>query len=372
MYPDGSEDSPEMQQMRDLLGEDGGIKSVKSGDIVEGVVMEVSDNGILVNIGHKSEGLVPQREMRTLTPEALSLLKIGDSVLTSVVRPDTEEEPAILSLDRARREQGWLVLERFRENDEAFEAIVSGVNRGGILVLAEGIEGFIPISQLDSLPRELTHDNRDDALNTLVGKTLSLRVVELDRQRNRAIFSERLANQVQRNRNKQELLNVLTEGEIRQGKVTGISPFGAFVDLGGADGLIHISELSWTSVDKVEEILTIGDVIDVYVLRVDHENSRIALSLKRLTPGPWDTIEERYYDGQIVTGTITKLALFGAFARIDDSLEGLIHISELSENPVQHPKEVVKEGDILTLKIIRIERERHRLALSLKQANEEY
>jgi small subunit ribosomal protein S1 len=199
---------------------------------------------------------------------------------------------------------------------------------------------------------------------------IEFKIIELNRRRNRAIFSERAALQAWKQVQKLRLVQELTEGEIRKGRVAGISNFGAFVDLGGADGLIHISELSWEPVKSPDEIVTVGAEIDVFVLRVDRENLKIALSLRRLQPEPWDEIEDRFSIGQTVTGTVTKLANFGAFARIDRGIEGLIHISELAHQVIKHPRDVVDEGDELQLKIIRIEPERRRLGLSLKQTLE--
>ena len=200
---------------------------------------------------------------------------------------------------------------------------------------------------------------------------LSLKVLEVNRGRNRAILSERQALQLLRDERKARLIEELSVGEVRRGRVTGISTFGAFVDLGGADGLVHISELSWGTVRSAEEVVSVGDEVDVYVLRIDAENRKIALSLKRLQPEPWETITERYQPGDIVDATVTKLTDFGAFARVEGSVEGLIHISELASRVINHPREVVGEGDKVRLKILRIEPERRRLGLSLRQAEEE-
>ena len=200
---------------------------------------------------------------------------------------------------------------------------------------------------------------------------LSLKVLEVNRGRNRAILSERQALQSLRDERKARLIEELSVGEVRRGKVTGISTFGAFVDLGGADGLVHISELSWGTVRSPDEVVRVGDEVDVYVLRIDAENRKIALSLKRLQPEPWETINERYQPGDIVDATVTKLTDFGAFARVEGSVEGLIHISELASRVINHPREVVGEGDKVRLKILRIEPERRRLGLSLRQAEEE-
>ena len=391
------------------------IKPLRRGDVVEGVVMRADLDGIFVNIGHKAEGVVPPAEMRSMEPEELQGLQVGDQIITLVIRPETADRAAILSVDRAIGEQGWRVLEKAMEAAEGIEGTIVGFNRGGAIVEAEGVQGFVPMSQLVSVPREHfremqeaaeaaqardarpemssdrgeaeateTSDStetpetpvepetpRKDPLADEIGRVLQLRVLEVNRGRNRAIFSERQALQELRDEQKARLIKELTEGETRRGKVTGISSFGAFVDLGGADGLIHISELSWDSVGSPEEVVKLGQELDVYVLRVDAENKKIALSLRRLQPEPWDTINERYQVGDLVDAKVTKLTNFGAFARVEGAVEGLIHISELTARMVTHPREVVREGDEVKVKILRIEPERRRLGLSLKQAEEE-
>lgn len=352
--------------MADLLKDSEPLKSVKRGDIVSGEVMRIDDDGVVVNIGHKSDGVIPPREMRSLTPEAVGNLKRGDEVYAYVVRPDSEEGPAILSLDRARSEQGWVVLQRALDNNLMVEGIITGYNKGGVVIDVEGVQGFIPLSQLAPIDRNA--GDQEHVLAQRVGQRIKSQLLEVNRRRNRVILSERQALQQKRDQDKNRLLEELQEGQVRKGRVSGISTFGVFVDLGGADGLIHISELSWTQVGSPEEIVKPGAEIDVYILKVDKENKKIALSLRRLAPEPWATVPQRYQVGQVVQGTITKLTNFGAFARIEDSIEGLIHISELSDRIIQHPKEVVNVGDQLTLKIIKIEPERKRLGLSLKQA----
>ena len=375
------------QDMGELLDSVEPFKPLRRGDVVEGVVMRADTDGIFVNIGQKAEGVVPPGEMRSLKSEEVEGLKVGDEIVTFVIRPETAEGAAILSIDRAVGEQGWRVLEKALESGIGIEGKILGFNRGGAIVEAEGVQGFVPMSQLVSLPREHFREAQEskeaaedegengasvrDPRADEIGKILQLRVLEVNRGRNRAIFSERQAIQELREERKALLIQELTEGEVRRGKVTGISSFGAFVDLGGADGLIHISELSWNSVNSPEEVVKLGDELDVYVLRVDAENKKIALSLRRLHPEPWETINERYHVGDIVDATVTKLTNFGAFARVEGSVEGLIHISELTSRVISHPREVVREGDEVKLKILRIEPERRRLGLSLKQAQEE-
>ncbi len=267
------------------------------------------------------------------------------------------------------------------ESDEPIDGVILGFNRGGCILEVANVQGFVPMSQLVTIahenlqPSEDTQGSEDDSMldgSEYVGKPLTVKVLEVNRARNRAIFSERSAMKEQREAQKAELIQVLEEGEIRKGRVTGISNFGAFVDLGGADGLIHISELSWGMVNSPEEIVSVGQEIDVFVLKVDKEGMKIALSLRRIHPEPWDTIAERYQVGDIVQATITKLADFGAFARLEDSIEGLIHVTEISNSEISHPQEVVSEGDLLDVKILRIESDRKRLGLSIKQAQEGY
>ena len=366
------------------------LKPLRRGDVVEGIVMRVDSDGLLVSIGHKAEGIVPQREMRSLADEDRAALQVGSQVVTFVIRDSTDEGSAILSIDRALGEKAWKELEVLLGENATVEGKVLGFNRGGSIVDVQGIQGFVPMSQLVSVPhdqfREFQRRQEEAAARAeesgerqpppvdpraeSIGRTLQLKILEINRGRNRAIFSERQAVQEQREAMKAKLIQELTEGETRTGRVTGISSFGAFVDLGGADGLIHISELSWQPVKAIEDVVRLGDEIDVYVLRVDAQNKKIALSLRRLQPEPWETIHEKHVVGEIVTATITKLMNFGAFARVEGSVEGLVHISELSHQMIGHPREVVHEGEVVQLKILKIEPERRRLGLSLKQARE--
>lgn len=363
-------DSPDIATgMQKLLDEAPGYKSVRRGDIVQGVVMRIDRDGVLVSLGLKSEGVVPSREMQSLAPEALSNVHMGDPILVYVLRGENEDGQILLSLDRARGETGWRLLEKNLESGEPVEAQVIGRNRGGLLVAVEGVQGFIPLSQL-GVPVRSEDPQAQEKLDKLTGRNLRCKVIELNRRRNRVILSERAALQEQRIQQKERLLSELKEGEVHHGRVTGVASFGAFVDVGGADGLVHVSEMSWETVTSPDQVVKVGDEVDVYVLKVDAESKKIALSLRRARPEPWETLTERYQVGQIVKGTITKLTTFGAFARIEGSVEGLVHISELSDRLVRHPKEVVKEGDVVPLKILRIEPDRRRLGLSLRQAVE--
>ena len=377
MSPESQDDFPTtMQEILEQIE----FKVLRRGEIIEGSVMKSDPDGIYLNIGHKEEGFIPPNEMKSITSEEFKEISEGDSLIAFVLRPESHDGP-ILSIDRARGEEGWRDLQKLMESDEPIDGVILGFNRGGCILEVANVQGFVPMSQLVTIahenlqPPEDTQGSEDESMldgSEYVGKPLTVKVLEVNRARNRAIFSERSAMKEQREAQKAELIQVLEEGEIRKGRVTGISNFGAFVDLGGADGLIHISELSWGMVNSPEEIVSVGQEIDVFVLKVDKEGMKIALSLRRIHPEPWDTITERYQVGDIVQATITKLADFGAFARLEDSIEGLIHVTEISGSEISHPQEVVSEGDLLDVKILRIESDRKRLGLSIKQAQEGY
>jgi small subunit ribosomal protein S1 len=330
------------------------------------MVMGASADGLIVDVGTKTEAVIPQNEMLSLGVEGASKLKTGDTVRVMVLQPATSEGHAIVSLDRARGEEGWDVLQARYEANEVFDAQVTGHNRGGILVNVEGVNAFVPLSQVDSVRRD--DPDAVTALASLVGKAVRLKVVELNRKRNRVILSERAAMAEVRKEQKDKILDDLQEGEIRIGRVSSITDFGVFVDLGGADGLAHMTELTWERGKKAKDLYNIGDEVKAYVLKVDRDTRKISLSLKRAQPEKWDTTVDHFVIGQILIGRITKLMQFGAFVRLDGPVEGLIHISELSNRRINHPKDVVKEGDVVPVKLVRIEKDRHRLGLSLRQA----
>jgi small subunit ribosomal protein S1 len=263
------------------------------------------------------------------------------------------------------------------QDNEIIEAEVIDHNKGGLLVNVHGLRGFVPISQVLGLRRESgergdsSEDELTQKLAEMMRRVLTLKIIELNRNRNRLILSERAAAQETRAKNKDILLEELQIGQVRKGRVSNLCSFGAFVDLGGADGLIHISQLSWGHLNHPNQVLHVGDEVDVYVLGVDPVKKKIALSLKRAQADPWDTIEERYQVGQLVQGTITKITSFGAFARVEDGVEGLAHVSELSNRHITNPKEIVKEGDEREFQVIHIDGKKRRLGLSLKALEDE-
>jgi small subunit ribosomal protein S1 len=344
---------------------------LRRGEIIEGVLVGTNRDGILVDIGAKSEGVVPPHEMHCLRPEGPSSLQPGEKLLVFVVQPESPEGQIILSLDRARGERGWRVLQDYMDQNISFEGHVAGSNKGGLLVNVEGVNAFVPLSQIVARPDRNSTEGPERALAGWVGKTLLFKVIELNRRRNRAILSERAAFQEKRAAEKERLLQEIKEGEVRSGRITSIRDFGIFVDLGGADGLVHLSELSWERTPKSpHELFEAGDEVEVYVLKVDQESKRIALSVRRAQPERWLEIVSQYREGQIVPGQVTKLAPFGAFVRLEGPIEGLVHISELVDRRVNHPNEVINEGDAVPVKIVRIEHDRHRLGLSLRQARD--
>jgi small subunit ribosomal protein S1 len=369
----GTQPADEPQSMAALLEEETTpYTQLRRGDIIEGEVVGTDRDGVLVDIGAKSEGVIPPNEMNSLQPEGSARLEVGEKVLVFVVQPETQEGQIILSLDRARGEQGWRILQEYMDQSQAFEGYVTGSNKGGLLVNVEGVNAFVPLSQIAvGRPERGSPENTERALAEWVGRTLTVKVIELNRRRNRAIVSERAAMQEKRAAEKERLLQELTEGEIRTGRITSIRDFGIFVDVGGADGLVHLSEMSWERTSKSpQEMFNVSDEVEVFVLKVDQESKKIALSLRRAQPERWQEIVGQFREGQIVPGQVTNLAPFGAFVRLDGPIEGLVHISELVDRRINHPNEVVDEGDVIAVKIVRIEHDRHRLGLSLRQARD--
>ena len=339
------------------------------GELRDGVVMQIEDNGVLVSIGTKREGVIPQQDLRQMGDEYLSTLKVGAPIQVYVQDPENKEGDLVLSLTMVQVAKDWEEAARLQGEGGIIQGQVIGYNKGGLLVQFNRIRGFVPASQVAQLHGRTASEERQQALQRMVGQTIPLKVIEVDRERNRLVLSERSATQEWRKAQKHRLLTELQPGDILTGRVNQLTNFGAFIDLGGADGLAHISELSWQRVNHPREVLTPGQEVKVMVVEIDAERERIGLSLRRLAPQPWEVIDNTYQVGQMVQGKITKLVNFGAFARlVDTGIEGLIHISELAERRVNHPKEVVGEGDVYELRIIRIESDKRRLGLSLKQA----
>lgn len=354
-----------------LLDGDLDLDLPKAGDIRPGEVVEHLKNAILIDIGAKSEGIISGQELDALDDDARDKLAVGSEVNVYVVDPEDDEGNIILSYTKAAEEEDWKMVDELIRSGETYEGKVIGHNKGGLLIQLGQLRGFMPISQLAN-SRNFNRDrSTSDQLRVIVGQPITAKVIEVDRSRNRLILSERAAMKEQRAEQRERLLAELERGDVREGRVVNLTDFGAFVDIGGIEGLVHISELSWKRVNDPGDVIRLGQEVKVYVLDVDQERQRVALSLKRLETDPWTVVDQLYDVGQLVEANVTKLAQFGAFARIldDYELEGLIHISELSEDRVNHPKEVVRPGQTVTLRIIRVDPEQRQIGLSLKQVS---
>ena len=368
---------PEPTTMEELLAEqDSDIKSFKHGDVVEGTVVRIDKDEILVDIGAKSEGVVSNRELYGRHAESQPQLAIGDVVLVYVLQPESPEGHVVLSLRRAGLERKWRAMQELFEAGTIIDAPVIDHNKGGLIVDC-GIRGFVPISQIVDFPRRPQNEQPRDAaqeiaekLQPYIGRKLRLKILEVNRKANRLILSEKVALYEERREKRDELFSSLQVGQKVTGSVRSIAPFGIFIDLGGIDGLVHKSELSWNKVNNPEAGYKVGDEVEAEVIDINHERGRISLSIRRLQPDPWESTVADFKVGDVIDGTVTKLVNFGAFVRVREGLEGLIHISELSHQRVAHPGDVVHEGQVLKLKIISLDSERHRLGLSLKQAEE--
>jgi small subunit ribosomal protein S1 len=346
-----------------------GLENLYTGQILTGTIMQVRANEVLIDVGAKSEGVVDNKELERLSDEERADLREGEDVRVYVVRPESADGNPVLSIARAKMEQDWEFVENARAEDQNFDATVAGANKGGLIVYIGQVRGFVPASQVSSLRRQSGEheDEYQRRMNGLIGRSLKFKVLEIDRKRNRLILSERAAEREWRRDQKDKLMDSLQPGVTVTGEVSSLADFGAFVDLGGADGLIHLSELSWGRIQHPSEVVKTGDRVEVQVLNVDLERRRIGLSLKRLQPEPWAQLIATYKVGDEVDATITKLTSFGAFARVgDQDVEGLIHISELSDDRVDNPGQVVREGETVRARLIRIAPERKRLGLSLR------
>jgi len=357
--------------MESLLEEEGvGLDFPKQGEIRTGVIASLGENEILVSIGTKSEGVIPSRELEHIPEDVRAEFAVGVEILVFVVNPEDQSGGVLLSYTRAMEEQDWKLAEELLQSGETYEGEVIGFNKGGLLVPMGQLRGFVPGSQISVLRRfDASGSTPEQRWGTLIGENLIMRVIEVDRERRRLILSERAALQETRETLKDRLLIELNEGDVRTGRVTSLADFGAFVNIDGADGLVHLSELSWERIDHPREVLKVGEEVEVKIIGVDQDRKRIGLSMRQLQPDPWMKKVEGIREGQLVEGTITHLTKFGAFASLGEDLEGLIHISEISEQRVAHPKEVIHEGDVVTLRVIKIEPERRRIGLSIRKVD---
>jgi small subunit ribosomal protein S1 len=363
--------SQETASMESLLSEEGlGLDFPKQGEIRTGTIATLRENEILVSVGTKSEGVISGREFEQIPAEERAEFTAGMEIPVYVLTPEDSNGNVVLSYLRAREEKDWEEAEELLSSSRVLESKIIGFNKGGLLVPLGRLRGFVPASQISLLRRSvLSGDTPDQRWGKMVGEPVSVRVIEVDRERRRLILSERSALQETRETLKDRLLEELKEGDVRKGRVTSVADFGAFVNIDGADGLVHLSEISWERIQHPNEVLKVGQEVDVKVISIDQERKRIGLSIRQLQTDPWLQRVGHIKEGQLIEAKITHLTKFGAFARLDDDLEGLIHISELSEHRIAHPKEVVKEGDVVTLRVIKIDPERRRIGLSLRKVD---
>jgi small subunit ribosomal protein S1 len=349
------------QTMESLLkDQDLNVDLPQPGEIRTGVIASVSPSQILVSIGAKSEGVVSGRELDQLSPKEREALEVGQKVHVFVLNPEDQNGNVVLSLKRAQEQISWDNVDKLLEDGSVVETKIIGFNKGGLIVAVEGLRAFVPASQISALRRaQSTGDTPEQRWQKMVGQPISVRVIEVDRERRRLIVSERAASTESRQSIKERVLEELEEGRVYTGRVTSLANFGAFININGADGLVHLSELSWDHVEHPREVLEVGQEVQVKVINVDREKKRIGLSVRAL----------KYSVGQLVEGVITRLTKFGAFARLEGDIEGLIHISEISEHRIEHPKEVLKEGDVKNLRVIRIDPDQHRIGLSLRKVD---
>src|SRR5947209_11996274 len=345
--------------MEDYLHfEEEAFKTPNHGDIVDGIVVRVDPDEVLVDIGAKAEGVISSKELG-MRGDVDSELEPGDQIKVYVLQPENEEGNVVLSLRRARAETTWIVAAEKQSDGTVIDADVREQNKGGLIVNILGLRGFLPSSQV---ARAFA-----GSLESLVGKKIPVKILEVNRKRNRLIVSQRAAQDEDRARQREELFEKLQMGDVVTGKVSGVTSYGAFVNLGGADGLIHISELSWDRINNVSDMLQVGDEVEVKVIKLDPELSRISLSLRQMSQDPWDTIEDRFPVGNAVEGIVTKTKKYGAFLQIADGVEGLLHISELSWDHVDPTEDVLKVGDEVDVMVLSADKVRRRISLSLRQ-----
>ncbi|MEX1020845.1 MAG: S1 RNA-binding domain-containing protein [Litorilinea sp.] len=338
------------------------------GELREGVIVEIRPGELLVNVGSKRDGVVPQSDLSRLDQEFVKNLTEGQTVDVVVSRQSDDEGVFLLSMSDALQQKDWITAQGLLENGEISKHKVVGYNKGGLTVEFNHLRGFVPASHIVDMPRNLSEDQRRNELESRIGQEMRLKVIEVERRRRRLVMSESLAEREAQAARREELFGTINVGDVIHGEVRSMRPFGAFVDIGGADGLLHVSEIGWGQINHPREVLEVGEKIDVEVIRVDLDNQRIALSRKRLLANPWETVEDRYKADELVPVTITRVVDFGAFAQLEPGIEGLIHISEVADISVAEPLKTIQVGQKVMVKVLRVDGKRQRVGLSLRQA----
>jgi len=359
----------EYATMASLLQEEGlGLDLPHAGEIKTGTIASISPGQIMVSIGAKSEGIIRGDEFELIPPEVFAELEPGEDIPVYIVTPEDSHGNVILSYVRAMEAETWEEANKTMKDNETASGNVVGYNRGGLLVSFKELRGFLPASLLAYSRRSLVSGNTpEERFGGFLGEDVDFQIIEVDQERRRLIFSEKAALNETRDTVRDQVIENLTVGDVCEGHVTSLADFGAFVNINGADGLVHISEISWDRIRHPSEILKIGEEVKVKVISIDEEKRHIGLSIRRLQDDPWQESIDDLHVGQLVEAKITRLTKFGAFALLENGVEGLIHISEIADEHIEHPKEVLHEEDDVTLRIIKIEPESHRIGLSLRR-----
>lgn len=357
--------------MASLLESEGvNIDFPRQGEIRQGIIASITPGQILVSVGTKSEGIITGKEYEAIPENELKELEVGKEISVYILNPEDSNGNLVLSYTQAREEENWKQAEEMMAEKTPFESKIVAYNKGGLIVSLNGLRGFVPASQISmSRKSTMTGDTPEQRYGKMIGEPITCCVMEVDRERRRLIFSERAASNETRETVKERIIENLQEGEIRKGRVTSLADFGAFVNINGADGLVHLSEVSWDHIKNPAEVLKVGDEVNVKVISVDKDKKRIGLSIRQTQEDPWGDRISKYQVGELLPAEITRLTKFGAFAKLEEDLEGLIHISEISEKRIEHAKEVLKEGDKVTVRVIKIDPEAHRIGLSIRRVD---
>ncbi|AKA72297.1 30S ribosomal protein S1 [Clostridium scatologenes] len=359
-----AEEIKDTNSMKEFMEDiESSMKSIRRGEIVKGKIISVTEKGAIVNIGYMSDGILSKDEVvENEEDNLMDILKENEEICVYVLDMNDGEGNVLLSKKVADKIKSWDELEKIFEEKADIETTVKEVVKGGVVTYIKGIRAFIPASQLSL--------SYVEDLKSFVGKTLTVKIIEFDKDKEKVVLSRKVIEKVEAESKKQQLLNSLKPGEKRSGVVSRLAKFGAFVDLGGLDGLIHVSELSWKRVNNPSDVVSVGDKVEVYILSVDKESNKIALALKDVNENPWKSIGDKFKIGDIVDGEVSKLASFGAFVGIQPGVEGLVHISEISEDRIAKPSDVLSLGDKVRVKILDIDDKENRISLSIKDAVE--
>ena len=359
----------EYTNMASLLNGEGlDIELPVAGEIKSGTIASISPGQIMVSVGAKSEGIINGQEFELIPPDVFAALEVGQEIAVYVITPEDQNGNLILSYVRAIEAETWKDAEEIMKNKATFTGKVVGFNRGGIIVAFRELQGFVPSSLLSFGRRsDMGSDSMDKKFGEMIGSEITLQIIEVDQERRRLIFSEKAAVHETRDSIRDKVIEKLEVGAVINGRVTSLADFGAFVNINGADGLVHVSEISWDKIRHPGDVLKVGQEVEVKVISIDEEKRHIGLSIRRMKDDPWQSDVGDLKVGQLVEAKITRLTKFGAFAMLENGIEGLIHISEISDEHIAHPKEVLHEDDKVTLRIIKIEADSHRIGLSLRR-----